>query len=69
MVWMVVPAVFPVTVTTVVQLTPSVLTWMLKSRVFDAGLSPPASACLTTKRATVLVAPEVFRVFLPLIRR
>jgi len=41
-------AVFPVTVATVLKLLPSLLSWRLKSRVFQIGYSPLlAPACLT----------------------
>src|SRR5262245_33152188 len=42
--WLVMLAVLPVTVTTVVQFTPSLETWMVKSRVFQVLDSPPAPA-------------------------
>ena len=42
----------PVDVSTVVKAFPSVLTWMLNSRVSDSSSSPPALACFTTKRFT-----------------
>jgi hypothetical protein len=48
MLWVVVPAVFAVVVATVVNAVPFVLTWMLKSRVFQAACSPPAPAWRTT---------------------
>ena len=54
----VVEAVLPVTVATVVQLDPSVLTCSVKSRVFHAVFSPPAPACLTTNRETVCAEPR-----------
>src|SRR5687767_168827 len=58
MLCVVVLAVLPVTVATVVQAVPLVLTWMVKSRVFQAVFSPPAPACLTTTWLTVWVEPR-----------
>src|SRR5688500_1866785 len=49
----VVLAVLPLTVATVVQAVPLVLTWRLKALVFQAVFSPPAPACLTTNRLTL----------------
>src|SRR5512133_1677804 len=54
----VVLAVLPVTVALVVQVAPSRLVWMVKSRVFQAVLSPPAPACLTTNLVTSWLAPR-----------
>src|SRR4029453_6050660 len=48
----------PEEVATVLKFLPSVLTWMLKSRVSDSSLSPPALACFTTKRFTGRAAPR-----------
>ena len=41
-----------------VKVFPSLLNWMLKSRVSDSSFSPPALACLTTKRVTGRTAPR-----------
>src|SRR6266542_3871928 len=57
----VVLAVLPVTVALVVQVEPSTLVWMVKSRVFQPVLSPPAPACLTTNRLTLWLAPRSTR--------
>src|SRR4029453_18694611 len=54
----VVLAVLPVTVVLVVQLVPSRLVWMVKSRVFAEMFSPPAPACLTTNLLTSWLAPR-----------
>src|SRR5579859_2054506 len=58
MVLVVILAVLPVTITTVVQFEPSVLIWMLKSLVFQPVFSPPAPACCSTKRPTLYVFPR-----------
>src|SRR5689334_10543589 len=50
--------VLPVTVTTVVQVALSVLSWMLKSRVLYVVDSPPAPACFTTKPVTLAFPPR-----------
>src|SRR5688572_17459983 len=58
MVCVVVPAVLAVTVATVVHAVPFVLTWRVKSRVFQAAFSPPAWACLTTSLLTDWLLPR-----------
>src|SRR2546429_135471 len=45
--WLVTAAVLPRTWTGVVKVTPSLDTWMSKSRVLNDGSSPPAWACRT----------------------
>ena len=40
------------------KLLPSLLSWMLKSRVSASSFSPPALACFTTKRVTGRTAPR-----------
>src|SRR5688572_25441326 len=54
----VVDAVLPVTVATVVHDVPFWLTAIVKSRVFQAVFSPPAPACLTTNRLRVELWPR-----------
>src|SRR5690349_20234269 len=56
--YVVVLAVLPVTVVLVVQVAPSRLVWMVKSRVFQPVFSPPAPACLTTNLFTLWLAPR-----------
>src|SRR5260370_25997065 len=46
------------TVTAVLKFVPSVLNWMLKSRVLLRKSSPPAPACSNTKRPTVRLLPR-----------
>src|SRR6266516_2497572 len=52
------PSVLAVTLTSVTQAAPSMLTWMVKPRVFQACGSPPAAAWLITKRRMVRAAPR-----------
>src|SRR5712691_9553662 len=56
--WVVTPSVFPETVTTVVQVDPSVLSWRLKSWVLKPASSPPAWAWRTTNPLTVYDEPR-----------
>src|SRR5205814_615519 len=56
--WVVMLSLLPVTFTAGVQACPSGLRLILKSRVFQAGFSPPAPACLSTTLVRVAVAPR-----------
>src|SRR5690349_7085280 len=58
MLWVVLLAVFAVTVAAVVHVVPLVDVWMLKSRVFQPASSPPAPACCTTNRLTDCAEPR-----------
>src|SRR2546430_591580 len=56
--WLVTAAVLPRTWTGVVKVTPSLDTWMSKSRVLNDGSSPPAWACRTVKELIAIVEPR-----------
>src|ERR1700755_3038187 len=59
--WVGVAAVLVVTLTTCVQVVPSLDTWMLNAFVFSVAGSPPAWACATSKRLMLRVAPRSTR--------
>src|SRR3954451_15516642 len=56
--WVVMFSRLPVTFTAGVQARPSGLTLILKSRVFQAGFSPPEPACLSTTLVSVALLPR-----------